>query len=61
MRENWKCPECGWEGLGIVDISGHWAECGGKPIMDAIMKLKQEDKLSLVNVKKILEQYATGK
>lgn len=50
----YKCTTC--EAVipsGIINISGHWAECAGKGMMDAIhkidkMPLSTKDKMDLV-------------
>jgi hypothetical protein len=51
MRE---CVTCGAiVPTGIISLSGHWAECGGKGLVDSIkqidsMPLSVEDKMDLV-------------
>jgi len=53
----WKCSVCNWEGNGIVAISSHWAECGGKPFHDGLLELKKYNKLTLKNVEKLRKKY----
>ena len=49
-----KCDTCGKEvESGIINISGHWAECAGKQTMDSVNKISNtplttEDKLEQV-------------
>ncbi len=59
----WECPTCGIKlPGGIIGISSHWAECGGKGTMAFINKLaenkslKIEDKMDLIKKQFNIEQ-----
>ena len=49
-----RCKDCGAEvESGIINISGHWAECSGKSVVENVMKIDRmslavEEKMNLV-------------
>lgn len=56
--KNWVCPACKKEiPPGIVGISKHWSECGGKAFHDDLMKLEKNNKLTLKNVEKLIKKH----
>lgn len=58
----YKCTTCGATvPSGIINLSGHWAECGGKEMVEAVKKidnmpLRVEDKMDLVKKQFNIEQ-----
>lgn len=58
----YRCTTCGTTvPSGIINISGHWAECAGKGMIDAIRKIDKmplatKDKMDLVKKQFNIEQ-----
>lgn len=58
LSVGWTCPTCKKKlPSGIVGISNHWAECGGKGFHEALIKAKENGELTLEKVQTLREEH----
>lgn len=54
----WECETCGAHvESGIINLSGHWAECAGKGFTKALIEQAGQDPISERDVEKLKDQH----
>ena len=57
LNKGWDCPSCGAHlPSGIVGISSHWAECGGKEKHQEILAFFDSENRNFEDLKEILNK-----
>ena len=58
INRTWKCPKCGKVlPSGIVGISSHWSECGGREFHKELIERIKEPSFGIDELKEMQERH----